>query len=290
MPDYLAPGEDGLIARDSGEWAEEKLDYLARYIWVFETSMHSQPWRERHYIDLLAGPGKCRVERTGQVLLGSPLIALTTEHPFTDYFFVDIDHENVEALQQRCSHSAVAQTVTIKQGDCNVIVDEIVQHVKSVDSRFIKGVRSSLNLAFLDPEGFELRWKTVAKLASVYAMDMIINFPIGGLNRFMPIGIEQEYCQIDDFFGGTEWRQIYHDHIGRRGMARALLDLYKSKLTALGYKDVRGSEETGDEVLIRNTQRQAPLYYLMFACKHPLGNEFWKGVTRRNVRGQRTLL
>ncbi len=289
MPKHLAPEEDGLIAREYGEWTEEKLDYLERYIWTFETSMRAKPWRERHYIDLFAGPGKCRIERTGQILLGSPLIALMTEHPFTDYFFVDIDPDNVKALRQRCSQSALVKADRIKEGDCNVVVDEIVGHIKTVDNRFIRGAWPSLNLTFLDPEGFEVKWGTVAKLASVNRMDMIINFPIGGLNRFMPVAIEQEHCQIDDFFGGIEWRQVYHDHMGRSGMARALLDLYKNKLISLGYQDVRGSEETGDEVLIRNTQRQAPLYYLVFACKNPLGNEFWKSITRRNVRGQLTL-
>jgi three-Cys-motif partner protein len=178
MPNYLAPEEDDLTTRDSGEWTEEKLDYLMRYIWVFETSMRAKPWRERHYIDLLAGPGKCRIERTSQILLGSPLIALTTEHPFTDYFFVDIDHENVEALRQRCSESTLAPTVTLKEGDCNIVVDEIVHHIRAVDNRRIEGAWPSLNLAFLDPEGFELRWDTIAKLASINRMDMVINFPI----------------------------------------------------------------------------------------------------------------
>jgi three-Cys-motif partner protein len=289
MPNYLASEEDGLIARDSGEWAEEKLDYLARYIWAFETSMRAKPWRERHYIDVFAGPGKCRIERTGQILLGSPLIALTTEYPFTDYFFVDIDPGNIEVLRKRCSYSALAQTVNIIPGDCNAVVDDVIRHIQAVDNRFIEGIWPSLNLAFLDPEGFELKWETVAKLASINRMDMIVNFPIGGLNRFMPIAVEQEHCQIDDFFGGTEWRHVYREHTGRSGMARALLDLYKDKLVALGYQDVRGGEETGDEVLIRNTQRQAPLYYLVFACKDPLGNEFWRSITRRNVRGQLAL-
>jgi three-Cys-motif partner protein len=82
MYTYLKPEEDGLLARPSGLWANEKLDYLARYIDVFETSMRGH-WSARNYIDLLAGPGKNQMRETGTFTLGSPLLALTTRYPFT---------------------------------------------------------------------------------------------------------------------------------------------------------------------------------------------------------------
>ncbi len=104
MKNYLQPEDDGLIARSFGPWVIEKLDYLKRYIDIFETSMHKK-WHKRHYIDLFAGSGKCRLSETGPVHLGSPLLALTTPHPFTDYFFVDRDSSNIDALGQRCDIS-----------------------------------------------------------------------------------------------------------------------------------------------------------------------------------------
>jgi hypothetical protein len=57
---YLVPEDDGLPMRESGPWAQEKLDYLKRYIDVFETSMR-QKWASRNYVDLLSGPGKIRI-------------------------------------------------------------------------------------------------------------------------------------------------------------------------------------------------------------------------------------
>ena len=74
---YLNPENDGLPLRESGLWALDKLDYLQRYINVLETSMRKK-WPRRAYIDLFAGPGKCIDRKTGQIFLGSPLIALTT--------------------------------------------------------------------------------------------------------------------------------------------------------------------------------------------------------------------
>ena len=61
MEAYLEPQDDGLAMRESGDWVAEKLDYLERYIAIFENSMHGKPWRARNYIDLFAGPGKCFV-------------------------------------------------------------------------------------------------------------------------------------------------------------------------------------------------------------------------------------
>ena len=42
MFNYLEPENDGLIMRESGPWAATKLDYLKRYINIFETSMREK--------------------------------------------------------------------------------------------------------------------------------------------------------------------------------------------------------------------------------------------------------
>ena len=53
------------------------------------------------------------------------------------------------------------------------------------------------------------------------------------------------------------------------------MDLYKQKLRRLGYQEVFHDDEIGDEPLMRRTaEKNAPLYRLLFASKHPLGNKF----------------
>jgi len=267
--------------RPSGPWATEKLDYLQRYINVFETSMRER-WEIRNYIDLLAGPGKNRIREAGTILLGSPLLALTTEYPFTGCYFVDADAENTVTLQTRCDVSPHRDRVHIYTGDSNILIDDIVAKLKQDEHR-------SLNLAFLDPEGLELRWETVAKLASIRRMDLIINYPEGGLNRTMSKVFENtDETSVDRFFGTRSWREIYAQwrltrHDGIHGQ---LIDLYKSRLQTLGYSEIRQADEIGDEPLMRNVKRRAPLYRLLFASKHPLGQKFWHAITRRDVYGQ----
>jgi three-Cys-motif partner protein len=282
MPNYLACEDDGLPMRSSGVWAEQKLDYLARYIEVFETAMKGK-WPTRNYIDLMAGPGKDRVRESGKILLGSPLLALTAKHPFTDYFFVDLEKQNADALQTRCNSSPHSARVSIYTGDCNKVIDKIIIRLK-------QGENASLNLAFLDPEGFELQWDTVAKLASIRKMDLIINYPEGGLNRYMRLALQsKDQTNLDLFFGGREWRKIYEDWSTKRsrfGLHRVLIDHYKERLKNLGYTQVFGFNEAIErEPLMRNA-RSAPLYRLLFASKHDLGYKFWQKVIQRDAFGQ----
>ena len=284
MYSYLKPEDDRLPMREAGVWARRKLDYLARYIAVFEASMRGK-WQVRNYVDLLAGPGKNRIRGTATVLLGSPLLALTTQYPFTGYYFVEFGRRNAEALRQRCHAWADPARIHIHPGDCNLLVDRIVAELKHDGGR-------SLNLAFLDPEGLELHWATVAKLASVRRMDLILNYPQNALTR----NIRQAFLStvetaVDRFFGDRGWRVIYDEwqRTRRFPIHRRLIDWYKSRLGALGYQDVRGGDEIGDEPLMRNARRRAPLYRLLFASKHPLGAKFWDDVTKRDVHGPRRL-
>lgn len=290
MPDYLEPRDDALPMRPSGPWAIEKLDYLARYISVFSTSMCHKPWRGIHYIDLFAGPGKCR-SKAGEFFLGSPLIALKAAHPFTHYYFADLEKDNIVALQQRCSVSPCQDRIQYYVGDSNAIVDEIVGHVSAIDREFLRRRWSSLNLAFLVPSGLDLYWNTVRTLARLNRMDLIIHYPQMGLARYMPKAFEsRDQNRVDLFFGSRKWRDIYRQWHDTRHLHTQLMNHYKERLQGLGYTEVLRGDQTGYEPVMRNVKRRAPLYRLLFASKHPLGHDFWRKVTQRDVYGQAILL
>ncbi len=173
MEKYLLPEDDGLPIRVFGKWTKDKLHYLERYVYMFETSMRQMNWCARCYIDLFSGKGKYQIENHREINLGSPLIALTTKHPFTHYFFADYVQENVDILKHRCS---ALPNIPKKffVGDANQKVNEIVDDIKLIERNRPQGTwSSSLNLAFLDPDGLELEWKTVAKLAQIKKMDLI---------------------------------------------------------------------------------------------------------------------
>ena len=284
---YLQPVEDGLPIQEFGPWVADKLHYVQRYIYMFATSMRKKRWRNVRYIDLFSGGGKCIIPESGQILLGSPLLALTTSHPFSDYVFVDKDPKNVEVLALRCKYADIKANVQVNTGDGNQLVHEIVDAINQADQKYIPGVPPSINLAFLDPYGLGVKWDTVAKLATVNRMDLIIHYSQQGLTRnFENCYHSDDDTAIDEFFGDRNWRGIYEKF--RANMPTSahppLIDYYRQKLEALGYVSIH---DVGP--LMRNVQRNAPLYRLLFASKHPLGYEFWEKVTKTDSHGQQKL-
>lgn len=85
-------GSDGLVVKDSGVWAKEKLYYLERYLDIVSVGMKKKWAGKLYYVDLFAGPGKCLIRGTNnEEVDGSPLIAL--KFNFAKYFFVESDEK-----------------------------------------------------------------------------------------------------------------------------------------------------------------------------------------------------
>ncbi|MCP4141992.1 MAG: three-Cys-motif partner protein TcmP [Chloroflexi bacterium] len=284
---YLLPEDDGLPTREFGKWTIQKVEYLKKYISQSATSMRGKPWRQRSYIDMFSGTGKFELKGTNDIHLGSPLLALTTQHPFTHYYFVDYIEKNIDILRERSSSLPLQKKFYV--GDANEKVKEIVRELQIADKKFISGKWPSFNLVFLDPDGLELEWRTVEALAQIKIMDMVIHYSQSGLTR----NLDRCYAStdetiIDKFFGDEGWRQIYKTwqyKSSKKGLHRELMDYYQDKLKALGYVDIDSPEP-----LMKTAQTNAPLYRLVFASKHKLGHKFWKQGTQVDINGQRRLL
>jgi three-Cys-motif partner protein len=290
---YLEPVDDGLPMREAGKWTLRKLFFVRRYLSMVTTSMRDKGFCSLNYLDLFSGPGKCRIEESGQVALGSALISLTLPYPFTRYWFSDLDATNAEAVRERCTASPLVPSIEVRQGDANLLAPQIAKEIRSLD-RTRGSHMPCLSVAFLDPEAFELKWTTVATLASLPKMDLILYYPQSAITRWGSILVDREdVTDADEYMGGQDWRAIYRNW-QRSGAAsgrlhRALLDHLREKLRNMGYVDFL-EEEWGDtEPLMRNTEKNAPLYRLLFASKNYLGNKLWREATSRDVDGQRRL-
>jgi three-Cys-motif partner protein len=272
--------EDGLPLGDAGEWSREKLFYVKRYIEIFTKAMRNK-WI-MNYIDLFSGPGKSRIGKSDEIILGSPLIALTTQYKFFKYYFNDNDEIKINALKTRCASSDVNHKVDFSCGDANISVTKIVKEIQESDSRRSK----SLSLAFLDPYGLHLNWATIETLAKIKC-DILIYFTDMGLKRVMPNQYQSEKTNlIDNFFGSKDWRKIYEDY--RKGeqfhLIRSLLDFYKNQLKELGFENYESPEPE-----IRSSKKNAPLYRLILASSHIRAHEFWEEATKRDFYGQKKL-
>jgi len=273
---YLQPVDDGLPARPSNDYARYKLKALETYLQIAPTAVKNSNWRDMYFIDLQAGPGKNRIET--EILLGSPLLSLSLKQPFTQYRFNDMDAKMVEALQTRVSASPLKDRVKIYNGDVNEVVDIVCDEIATRDKQFIKGMWSCFNVAFLDPEGLELHWDTVAKLARMKRMDLIINISTMGISRLE--GVQQNE-RIDRFFGSTQWRDC--------NTRRELINLYRQQLEPFEYYIDENPELPFHDISFKNS-KNSEVYRLIFASKHPLGDNFWRKAGGSIKPSQPTLL
>ncbi len=100
--------------------------------------------------------------------------------------------------------------------------------------------------------------------------------------------IKQSHSILDDYIADKGWRQILRNDIKginqltSTHIEKNLIGYYRKNLSRLGYKEIK----SGDEILIRSRQKNLPLYYLLFASKHPLGHTFWNNISKISPSGQ----
>jgi len=255
---------DGELAIEVGPWAKDKLHYISRYCYIFNTGMKDK-WATRTYIDLLAGPGRCVVEETGEEILGSPLIALSCKTPFTHYFFNDVKPKLIKSLKSRTTPYGFANVEYFKK-DCNLVIDDLLQKLPT----------GSLDFCFIDPLNWEINFNSIRKLTEKRRMDLAITFHIGNIKRVA----DKPPQELIDFFPDPSWQLEYEKASKtRKSTWRALLDAYEHGLSNLGYGEIK------DYVLEKN-KKNVPLYHLIFASKHSRGSDFWDKITTRSETGQ----
>jgi len=268
-------GSDGLPALEVGSWTADKLAFLSKYIHLFNQGMKNR-WQVRVYIDLFAGPGMNIIRPGAAETDGSPLIALKSQVPFTHCFFNDLNPQFVAALRARAQtvlnagKPGAPSNIEFLNHDCNEAVTRIVTRAPA----------GSLVLAFVDPFKWELTFDSLANLTRNRRVDLLYTFHTGSIKRNAHLVLEQ----VDRSIGGTIWRSRYQQ--ARRGeKSRVILDYFERELAQLGYRQ----DNVDDRILMRNS-RNTPMYYMVYASKHPRGKDFWEKVSAILPSGQRRLL
>jgi three-Cys-motif partner protein len=270
--DYPASTVDGLPCRKSGGWAREKLRYLEKYMDIVNTAM-KEKWRGRTYLDLLAGPGRCK-DSEGE-FDGSPLVALGQRTPFTSHVFVEGDPRLAAALRTR-----VKARATVIEADCN---DPIaVQRLREPFDGHVLG------LAFLDNLGLDVHLDTIAAFTRGLPIDLCITFQTGDLQRNIASALAGEQSpERWDLFFGTGWRAIgeraVQQNLTGSETASALLQFYAEQLKKLRYQHIGHIQKT-----MKNDQGVS-LYRLVLASRHPRGTDFFEKISKIEPGGQRRM-
>lgn len=270
---------DGLVARESGPWAEDKLYYLRRYQYAMTTSMNRK-WSRLSYVDMMSGPGMCIVPETGKEFEGSALIALRTKRPFDVVVLVEQQEEFAAALRSRVVREGLRPAPTVITADCNDAA--VIQQIRHLTS-------GGLTLAFVDLLGFNVPFSTIERLTRRPAVvDLIITFPEMNFTRNALLAAANEDSRRwTDFVGTDAWRRHVLDWMkkgDRKGesVKWGLMRLYQGQLRTLGY----------ESALVREPMRNrtnAPLYRPLFASRKEAGLKLWRGVSAIDHTGNRDL-
>jgi len=205
-----------------GDWSEQKLDVLRRFLPAYTTALKNAPFKLA-YVDAFAGSGLREIPRGSKdgcdesLLLsgftegrknrfrhGSPLIALETEPPFDAFVFIEREKASLDSLQKQIEERyGSTKNVRYLLGDANEQLQLIAG--KTWDSRRA--------VAFLDPFALQVKWDTLAAIAGTKAIDMWLLFPAMAVNRMLPRSgqIPSSWAErLDQLFGEKGWRDSFY--------------------------------------------------------------------------------
>lgn len=256
-----------MAGRSWGFWTKEKLDVLSRYLDRFTTASKSQS--EILYLDLFAGETENYDRLTGEPIAGSARIALEVDDPpFSRLRFFELE-PNAEELETRLKADFPGRDLKVHAGDCNVKIHEALDELRRENW--------APTFAFIDPNGPDVHWATLEALSSfkkpgTTKAELWMLFPHGMSTRLLPTSgavRPEDARRLTLMFGTEEWQLIYEARLtGAITPARArdeYVNLMRWRLEGvLGYKWTHALELM--------TERNQPLYDMIFATDHDAGN------------------
>lgn len=255
-----------------GIWSEVKLaiikEYASAYARILDAkrreSIHSLRWL---YIDAYAGPGMHLSKTTGEVVDGSPLIALKTTPPFSEYHFIDSDAARAEQLRDI---AGPRKDVHIYTHDCNdILIQKVFPRAQYNDYKRA--------LCLLDPYNINLRWEVIETAGQMGSIEVFLNFMIMDINRNAlrrnrDKAVQSKIDQLTRLWGDETWEEAAFNSAGKlfddpekvsnEEFEAAWRERLKKKA---GFKFV-------SKPMPMKTRTNSVIYYLYFASQKPVAS------------------
>lgn len=275
--------------RSWGYWTRAKLEILTEYLGAFATASSGQS--ERVYLDAFAGEGRGLDRLTAEEFPGSPRIALEAGEGagFTRFRFFELERKATE-LEARLRSEYPESDIKVYGGDCNQTIPEALAELRSL--------RWAPTFAFLDPDGMELAWETLAALAEhkrgyrapdslkpEFKVEMWTLFPTSGIVRTLALEADKvspaDEARATRLFNTEQWRPIYELRLAHRITAAEARDEYVNLMRwrlehDLGYRFTHPFE-------LKNT-RGGTVYHMIFATDHDAGTRIMESIYARAAR------
>ena len=275
--------------RFGGDWTEQKLDCVSKYLHAYTTIMKKQQFHYA-YIDAFAGTGYREMENdedadelmfpdlvSAEVVGfhdGSARNALEVEPPFMKYIFIEKDATRYAELEELRKEFLLKDRfsedmIECLRKDANDYLEDLCR----------KNWKSHRALVFLDPYGMQVDWKTIESIAQTQAIDLWILFPLGTVNRLLKRNGEIRPSlreRLDLFFGEPDWYDVFYqlaeqisffheEQWQKTGNIFTTIEQYFIERLQGIFKDV-----ATNPLPLRNS-KNVPLYLLCFAAGNPKG-------------------
>lgn len=267
---------DGLPVSEIGSWAEDKYKLLLLYDSLFSTGMKNR-WDCRVYIDLFSGPGLASVERSGRLMWGSPMLALSVKDKFDKYIFCEANGSYLDALKQRASRVFPHADISYVLGDCNEKVEDICAKIPKAS-----GTHKVLSFCFADPFSLRLKFATVSRIVDFFVDFLILLALHMDANRNERIYTNPKNRRIDDFLGQSDWRNRWRNRTGSIEFPRFLAEEYARQMETLRYLPVPFHRMKQ----IRSDSKNLPLYHLALFSRNQLAHDYWDDVLKYSTAQQ----
>ncbi len=209
------------MQRFGGDWTEEKLERVRKYLVAYATIMNRYHYKFA-YIDAFAGTGYRTLKTEGQdtglmfpelaaqdtvdFLDGSARIALQVEPSFNRYIFIEKDERRFAELERlKDDFPALADRILLERADANAYIQNLCTKRNWTQHRAV---------LFLDPFGMQVSWDTIKAIAATEAIDLWYLFPLGiGVNRLLKSdgNIPDAWRRkLDEIFGDTGWYDVFY--------------------------------------------------------------------------------
>lgn len=270
-----------------GDWTDEKLERVRKYLAAYTTIMSKQPFRFA-YIDAFAGTGyrdlrqetssgelmfpELAEQESQSFLEGSARIALQIKPRFHKYIFIEKDAKRFEELRKlKEEFPLLRNDIDLQNEDANDFLQTFLQG---------KNWQKHRAVLFLDPYGMQVEWKTIEAIAHTQAIDLWILFPLGvAVNRLLRKDGNIDpviRARLDSLFGATDWYDAFYRTVKRVGLfGEETITEKVGGFESISEYFVKRLQTTFADVaknpLPLYNSRNNPLYLLCFASGSPRG-------------------
>jgi three-Cys-motif partner protein len=268
-----------------GEWTEQKLGYLKKYLEAYMKVVNGKGFKIA-YIDAFAGTGYREIvdEENNKLLFpeleepdsksfieGSIQKALTVKPPFDRFIFIEKNQKKCKELQKVVDdYPDVKDRVDIKNTDAN----DYISYLCNLNWSKHRAV------LFIDPFGMQVKWNTIECVAKTKAIDMWLLFPLGiGVSRLLKKNGEIRQIfkdKLDGIFGTNNWEKSFYtltaedDLFGHREYTEKTADF--TQITSFFIKRLESAftKVAKNPAKLLNS-KNVPLFSLCFAAGNPVG-------------------